>query len=256
MAAFPGFREEQVGKAVNSLLKFVGQQAAASTELLADEGDELVYLQLSLKKAPAPAKAAHKPIAIKLPHPLYTPEGASICLFVKDGKGGEGHAAAKKRLASMPANAGITKVVGLSKLRTKFESHEAKRALCAAHDLFLADDRVLPSLPKLIGKAFFKKRKQPIPVDLRTKDWPGQVAKACGCTYMLPPAGTCVSVRVGRSSQTAAQIGANVAAALKGVVGHVPKGWANVQGVFLKAAESVALPVYQALPNPPSKIVV
>ena len=42
-------------------------------------------------------------------------------------------------------------VVGLSKLRTKYESHEAKRQLCGSYDLFLADERVLPSLPKLLG---------------------------------------------------------------------------------------------------------
>jgi ribosome biogenesis protein UTP30 len=42
-------------------------------------------------------------------------------------------------------------VVGLSKLRTKYESHEAKRQLCDSYDLFLADERIVPSLPKLIG---------------------------------------------------------------------------------------------------------
>ena len=34
---------------------------------------------------------------------------------------------------------------------TKYESFEAKRKLCNSYDLFLADERVLPSLPKLIG---------------------------------------------------------------------------------------------------------
>lgn len=47
--------------------------------------------------------------------------------------------------------AGISKVVGLSKLRTKYESHEAKRQLCNSYDLFAADERILPSLPKLLG---------------------------------------------------------------------------------------------------------
>ena len=42
-------------------------------------------------------------------------------------------------------------VIGVSKLRAKYESHEAKRALCAAYDLFLADERVVPLLPKLLG---------------------------------------------------------------------------------------------------------
>ena len=45
----------------------------------------------------------------------------------------------------------VAKVIGLSKLRSKFESHKAKRNLCAQYDLFLADDRIIPSLPKLIG---------------------------------------------------------------------------------------------------------
>lgn len=63
---------------------------------------------------------------------------------------GEGHKAAKKRLMAGQA-AGVAKVIGTSKLRTKYESHEAKRNLCAEYDLFLADERILPSLPKLLG---------------------------------------------------------------------------------------------------------
>ena len=47
----------------------------------------------------------------------------------------------------------MAKIVGLSKLRRKYEAHEAKRQLCATYDLFLADDRILPSLPKLIGES-------------------------------------------------------------------------------------------------------
>lgn len=43
-------------------------------------------------------------------------------------------------------------MVGVSKLRTKYESHEAKRQLCNSYDLFAADERILPSLPKLLGK--------------------------------------------------------------------------------------------------------
>ena len=45
----------------------------------------------------------------------------------------------------------VAKVIGLSKLRSKYESHEAKRNLCAQYDMFLADDRIIPLLPKLIG---------------------------------------------------------------------------------------------------------
>ncbi len=37
-----------------------------------------------------------------------------------------------------------------SQLKTKYESHEAKRQLCKLYDLFLADERVIPSLPKVL----------------------------------------------------------------------------------------------------------
>lgn len=145
-------------------------------------------------------------------------------------------------------------VVGLSKLRTKYESHEAKRQLCNSYDLFLADDRIIPSLPKLIGKAFFKRKKQPIPVDLKAADFPAQVKSACEATYMTPPSGTCISVRIARSSMSQQEIIANAAAALKGIVQHIPKKWSNVQAVYMKTSESVSLPVYQVLPDQPAKI--
>ena len=49
-------------------------------------------------------------------------------------------------------------VVGVSKLRTKYESHEAKRILAGAYDLFVADERVIPSLPKLLGASYSTSR--------------------------------------------------------------------------------------------------
>ena len=108
-------------------------------------------LQVSaLKKIPQSPRA-DKPVRLPLPHAIYPTDGtAEVCLLVKDHKG-EGHAAAKARVRQEGAAVGVAKVIGLSKLRTKYESHEAKRKLCASYDLFLADDRVLPSLPKLIG---------------------------------------------------------------------------------------------------------
>lgn len=63
---------------------------------------------------------------------------------------GEGHKAGKAKVREERI-AGISKVIGISKLKTKYESHEAKRQLAGSYDLFAADERVLPSLPKLLG---------------------------------------------------------------------------------------------------------
>lgn len=249
----PGWREQQVRKAAQSLLKYVGQQREKSKSLFAED-EEFFYLLLALKKMPAGPRS-DKPVPLPLPHPLYSTEGQELCLLVKDTSGGEGHKAAKKRLAKLEKNGGVAKVVGTQKLRTKYESHEAKRQLCRSYDLFLADDRILASLPKLIGKSFFKKKKQPIPVDLRRANWAAEVKRACSCTYLFKAAGTCVNIKVAKSSMTPQQVVDNVHAVLaQAVAKHVPKKWANVQGVFLKTSESVALPLFQALPDPAAKI--
>ena len=179
---------------------------------------------------------------------LLSLDVAEVCLIVKDHQG-EGHKDAKRKVAEME-KCGVAKVLGISKLRNNYKPHEAKRKLCDSYDLFLADARVLPLLPKLLGKTFFKKKRQPVPVDLTKKDWPSQVRKAAAATYARRGAGTCVSVKVGRAAHSQKEIVANAMAAIDGVVERVvARKWANVQAVFLKTTESVALPVYNALPD-------
>lgn len=45
-------------------------------------------------------------------------------------------------------------------------------------------------------------------------------------------------------------------AALVAAMEHIPKKWANVQAVFLRTSDSVALPVFQALPESGTKVAV
>ncbi|EFN51799.1 hypothetical protein CHLNCDRAFT_139764 [Chlorella variabilis] len=238
---------EIVRKAVKALLKF--SRGEDKNSLL--EEDELLYLVIALKKVPQ--KPRHdKPIRIPIPHPIYVAENAEVCLFVKDHKG-EGHKAAKSKVREERV-AGISKVVGLSKLRTKYESHEAKRQLCNSYDMFAADERILPSLPKLLGKAFFKKKKQPVPVRLTGKDWAGQIRRACEATYLFWSGGNSLAIKVARSSQSEQQGVENTLAAIAAAVEKVPRKWDGVQAVFLKTADSVALPMYQVLPDAPTRI--
>ena len=53
----------------------------------------------------------------------------------------------------------VSRVVGITKLKGKFKPFEARRLLLKENDLFLADDRVIPLLPPLLGKAFFNAKK-------------------------------------------------------------------------------------------------
>lgn len=163
---------------------------------------------------------------------------------------GEGHKAAKERLAQADA-CGVTKVIGVSKLKANYKPFEAKRRLCASFDLFLSDDRILPLLPPLLGKQFFKKKKQPIPVSLAGPrgDWAAEVKRATASTSLVLGGGACSAVRCARSTQAAGQVAANVMAAAAGVVHYVPRGWANVRSMYLKTSASVALPLYTCLPT-------
>jgi ribosome biogenesis protein UTP30 len=239
-----------VVKAVSSLKRYL--QAQDSDELLGDD-DELLYLMLSLKRS-HPLHRKDKPVRIPLPNPIYDFENTEMCLFVKDDKSGAGHKAAKRRVSSFADKAGISKVVGTSKLRTKYESYEAKRNLCRQFDIFLADDRILPSLPKLLGKSFFRRRKQPIPIDMRAADLPAQIDKARKCTTLTLSGGSCLSIRFARSSFAVDAAVSNAKATLAGAMQHIPKGWDNVQAIFIKSADSVALPVFQCLPETAPRI--
>lgn len=54
---------------------------------------------------------------------------------------------------------GIKKVFSLSKVRSHFKQYEDRRTLCATYDKFLCDDRIVPALPRVLGKTFFSKNK-------------------------------------------------------------------------------------------------
>jgi ribosome biogenesis protein UTP30 len=199
---------------------------------------------VALKKIPKKSRN-DKPVRIPLPHPLYESEGVEICLFVKDNKG-EGHKEAKNRIKEQKIS-GVSKVIGISKLKSKYESHEAKRALCNSYDLFVADDRIIPSLPKLIGKSFFTKKKQPVPVRLDGgRNWATAIQKACEATYMFSSSGSSLDIKVAKSGQTEEQCVENVLAAIKGAAEKVPRQWLGIKALYLKTAESVALPIYKA----------
>ena len=219
--------------------------------------------QLKKKNSPRSLPQRHQLETNRaIPHPIYRFDGAEVCLIVKDapgkdsgGGGGSNKAAkAKAKNQKLAEAAGVSKVIALSKLKSKYEPHEAKRALANAFDLFLADARVLPSLARLLGKAFFRAKKQPVPVDLRGKDWRTPVSDAVRATYYFRGGGSCVNVRVARSSFTAAQVAENVEAALRNLVPKLSSPgatgkWAGVRSVLIKSAASAALPVYQSEPR-------
>jgi len=231
-----------VGCSVRALLAHVARERGGSS-LLDDDGAAPVNVLLATKHVPkAVGKArACKPVSLSLPHPFVTLDTAEICLITKDP-----HKEYKEKLAAEGLRA---KVLGVSSLKKKYHPYQAKRELLKAHEVFLADARVLPMLPPLLGKTFFTKRRLPVAVDLAKKDLRAELTRAaCGALYRHS-AGTSNSMQLGTSEQPEAHLVANIVAGVEQAVSRIPGKWDAIQSLQLRTTNSVALPFYNSLPH-------
>ena len=173
----------------------------------------------------------------------------------------------------------IGRVVGLSKIKAKLKSYESRRQLAAEYDIFLADERVVRLLPKLLGKVFYSGNgKRPIPVNLtagiknpkedsakkaadktkKTKEekeirvgTPEAVAKeiesALSSTLVNLSTSTNSSVKVGNTSMTAEQLDSNISVVVEKLAEKfIPKGWRGIRGLYIKGPNTMALPIWLA----------
>lgn len=82
-------------------------------------------------------------------------------------------------------------VMGVTNLKNKYKPYEAKRQLWGQYDCFLADDRVAPLLPRLLGKKFYETKKQPANVNLKKTDLAREISRARDATYLHITTGPC-----------------------------------------------------------------
>ena len=140
-------------------------------------------------------------------YPIVDPRTSPVCLIVKDPQ---------REYKDLIASQGIkfvSRVVDIRHLKGKWKPFEARRLLLKENGLFLADERVVPLLPNLLGKIFFKAKKydipsecygcvllltyydrQPIPVCVTRKDLKGELERAISSTYFHQNQGTCTYV--------------------------------------------------------------
>ncbi|KAK7539356.1 ribosomal protein L1p/L10e family-domain-containing protein [Phyllosticta citribraziliensis] len=264
----------QKSKAIEAPKKSLLDDAESDDEP-SSEDQTPVWLIVTTKKH-ITDKKRFKPHRIALPHSLAQP-AQRLCLITADPQ-----RAYKDLIAedAFPAELRdrIGRVVGVSKLKTKYKTFEARRQLFAEYDGFLADDRIVTLLPKLLGKVFYKSTaKRPVPVHLMgnekvQKDAEGKKAKKSkddkssaivgsadavakdinkaldsALVYLSPAATT--AIRVGHASWEPAQITENleaVVAALTTQEKLVPKGWKNIRSIHIKGPDTTALPIWLA----------
>ncbi|KAJ6830721.1 ribosomal L1 domain-containing protein 1-like [Iris pallida] len=235
-------KPESATRAVDALLAWTRTRSDHQKAQLF-EPDDLLYLLLTLHRIPSSGRT--NPYRIHLPHPLhpFDPQSTSICLLADDPQSES--IQTRIRDESLP----ISTVIGLSDLRSDYRPYESRRKLADSYDLFFADRKILPLLPRLLGSHFFKKKKIPLAVDLSRPGWPQQVRAASESTLLYLRTGTACALKVGRVTMGREEIVRNVMVAIEGAVALVPRKWGNVRSMHLKFVESPALPIYEVVPE-------
>merc|ERR1719203_997464 len=243
------FKKSQVEEGITAVSNLLDNGQDGKKNLFESEGEKIT-LQISGIKLPRINDS--QIIKIRLPH-TPMPPSRDVCLIVKDLEKGikPDHEATVEHFQSLLADKGInqiTQVISLRELKVEYKQYEAKTQLCHRFDLFLADARIIRLLPQFLGKAFYKRKKLPIQVDLNCKDLKGEMERALNTvTLPLKHTGSCSSVSVGYSSLSEEQLTENTLAVLKTIVDKYPGGWPNVRSVYVKSQSTPSLPLYVTL---------
>jgi len=185
------FKGKQVTLAVSALLAHLeeSKKEKKSKDLLF-ENEDLLWLMIAFKKIPAAEK---KPRKIALSNPYNCEK--DVCLISKEpGK------EVKQKLEEQGITT-ISKVISLTKLRKEYKTYQLKRELFASHDIFLCDDRIYHFVVKALGKEFFKRKKEPVPIRLTYQNWQNEIDKAVNCALLRVGHGPCSAVKVGSVSK-------------------------------------------------------
>ncbi|EPS72814.1 hypothetical protein M569_01942, partial [Genlisea aurea] len=246
----PWLKTSTIASAVDALLKYKAKSSSKESFQLLHE-EEYIYLNVSLKKIPTETRS--NPWRIPLSNPIWGAE-SQVCLIIDDRPQTPTPPSDHLKKLIKSQNIPVSKVLKISKLKSDFKPYESRRKLCGSYDLFLVDRRVIHLLPKLIGKEFFKKKKLPLAVDLSKKCLKSQVNKALGNALFYLRTGTCSVMKIGKVDMEKEDIVQNVMDAIAGAVQLIPKKWEGIRSLHLKCSDSVALPIYQTLPEMKLKI--
>ncbi|KAI9296591.1 ribosomal protein L1 [Neoconidiobolus thromboides FSU 785] len=225
----------QIQKAVNALNEYL-KTKDNDTNLLKDL--ESFSLLISLNYIP---DKTYSPQFIDLPHPIYN-EDASICIITKTISKEETDSLTNMKIS------GVNEIVSIDDLKQKYKTFEAKRNLCQTHDLFLADDKVLPLLPSYLGKTFFKNRKLPAPIRINS-NLKFQVEKGLKKCSVYLPTGNLLQLKIGTEKLTASQLVENIETAIRSVTKYFSNNMDSVQSISVKVADSPGLPIYGKIQN-------
>lgn len=239
---------KQAASAAKALQDFQKKRFAESKGLL---DSEQTHVTLSFTMTAVPNKPSHRPQLIKLPHPFYSAEESTrVCVFVKDPA-----REFKDQIQDLDIPC-IAKVIGFDKLKRNFKQYKDKRTLLKDYDAFLSDLRVYKMLPECLGNEFYTHKKYPVPLKVHgftNKELQKQLNQAAVSSQFMQGNGPNYSVKIGKTSQKASEIGLNAQQALAQALAYLScheqdrLGLEQVAQVSLKIGDSPELPIFSQL---------
>jgi len=239
-----------VVNAVQALLKILKETKNEKPSLV--EENTSIQLQYSFKKIP---QLKNKRIHVRVPHSTVT-DNTDICLFVKDvHKGAEDQEDKRdfqpsvrhfKKIVDEAGLHEVEEIIPIIQLKREFRDYEMQKKLCDSYDLFLCDERISKFLPKLLGKSFVQKRKQPINVKLHSQEAATKsLRKVLFSVHgLLSGQGSSSSITIAHTGMTSQQIADNIVAAVQGLTATIPGGWLNFRGLHVTTTKSTSIPLY------------
>ncbi|KAK8799523.1 hypothetical protein WA158_006072 [Blastocystis sp. Blastoise] len=227
--------KEQVKKAIHALVQHIKVENQKKTKISIDD-TKMITLIIGFSTIPVERKST--PVKIVLPHSLFDAEsGDEICLFVKD-KADE----LKDKIEKDPVE-GLTRIITLDKLRSNYSRFEQRRELAGGYELFMCDDRILPMMPRCLGKAFLSKKKHPIAITIKG-DISKKIREATSVAHLFLGWGPCAAIKVAKSNMDENEIFENVIHTIEVAAKFSPKNGKSIQSINIKTDDSVSLPIY------------
>ncbi|KAM9716601.1 ribosomal L1 domain-containing protein 1 [Menidia menidia] len=232
----------QVKKAVLALQAFLKTKSTSDALFLNET--QHISLLFTLWKVPKLPQS----IRIPLPHGQRT-DTEEICLFTRD----EPHMTPEqtqrfyKKLMEEKGVKNISEIIPFKVLKTEYKPFEAKRRLLGNFDLFLSDDRIRRLLPSHIGKHFYERKREPLSVNLQSKNLARDIQRVIqGTTLKVTNKGCCCMARVAHSGMNADEVTENIEATVQTLVAKLRMKGRMIKLIHVKSQTSVALPIYNS----------
>ncbi|CEP09662.1 hypothetical protein [Parasitella parasitica] len=225
---------KQAKKAIAALYKY--NKNKAESDMLNNDEDNAIYVVIHTHKIMN--KAENKLKQIKLPLSPF-PADLEVCYLTKDDE---------KKIEEKVKNSPIKKVININSLKTIYKSYESKRKLAASYNLFVADDRVAPLIPSLLGKAF--RNKSRIPVTMKhSGSLKNNIQNVINSTTVKLNNGLTSRILIGNFAMSEKNLLKNYEAAMPEIIEITAHEFDQVEMFGIQSENSPFLPIHTSLPK-------